>query len=899
LQEYRIPTQSGRLTPTADYAPSQYLQDRAMTTRRPLQTLSPPSASVLNTRYTLSLQHTNGYVAMEEQHQEDVASVVSDLSSLENGADDFERLMIQNARDERRLNEGLHGRVQAFRKARTHPRVGLTMDNLERNNARDGQATHVQFESPPSSSGSTRSDPAIRAPPGWGRKSRSNRNWMRTITYEDEEQQTPVTAADDTPNGADDDQYPPHPEDSPLSRKSSVHGTPRNDRSAEWDLTFELNEASIIASTPYIPRNTALDDIREREIASLKEEAVAIARLGRIRAGSPEETRRPRSASNRSANNAADGANGAEVDHVAQGPASPDKRLRTRTNSWKSIGKSQAVTGTGKENSPVTVMKTTTESMSIVERSVPATSQARPVRHRREDSQDLLRRLARLSNTPSPAHAAAARPQTAPANPANSSSQAMIANSTPTPSEGNAELPRESPPPDIPVEPPAPAEDVSQREEPEKIPPESEEPPAASQQLPSKESGEPPAEDVDATPIPVEQSVLLPKTPIVTGAWVDTPARTTRKPISTTRTPLQSPKKSPQKGKESEKGKEPAQAAVPIADQGPVGVATEVTRPQLPSSALHALVQEAKSHHRRQSADYGDSTINSLEELISTPPETEIDEDTLQDLRLDQAAPRNEAERQRQNEVQQLFRMNDKLRAARTSIRDASRGMKRVEDRVEHSEELEDARTTTRVSSRECPCMAEGGAHHFSLWRWSKGFFWDESLKTKRQGTRWRSWSGLTALSIIMVVSLLWWISEEIAWYVDLAVIARQECGANTSNSEFYCQHAYTDYSPYPFSVNPDAPAFPFVIPTLFYRNLIRFWWAPIWSLITWLWTSIFGADTTTHFASESLKAGMRNAATQTAAWARSATRTVTIGASSIAEEATWEQSMMNDEVVR
>jgi hypothetical protein len=52
-----------------------------MTTRRPLQTLSPPSASVLNTRYTLSLQHTNGNVAMEEQHQEDVASVVSDLSS--------------------------------------------------------------------------------------------------------------------------------------------------------------------------------------------------------------------------------------------------------------------------------------------------------------------------------------------------------------------------------------------------------------------------------------------------------------------------------------------------------------------------------------------------------------------------------------------------------------------------------------------------------------------------------------------------------------------------------------------------------------------------------------------------------------------------------------------------
>jgi hypothetical protein len=37
---------------------------------------------------------------------------------------------------------------------------------------------------------------------------------------------------------------------------------------------MDLNEALLIASTPYIPRNTALDDIRQREIESLKEQAV-------------------------------------------------------------------------------------------------------------------------------------------------------------------------------------------------------------------------------------------------------------------------------------------------------------------------------------------------------------------------------------------------------------------------------------------------------------------------------------------------------------------------------------------------------------------------------------------------------------------------------------------------
>ncbi|KAJ4377862.1 hypothetical protein N0V83_000692 [Neocucurbitaria cava] len=751
-----------------------------MTTRSPLQPLSPPSTNIINTRYArITATGPNGTVTMEERIQEDtqdLGSVVSGLSSLENDADDFEKLMIQNARDERRLNEALHGRVQAFRKARTHPRVGLTIDNLERNNARNdaavGTNAHVKFESPPSSSGSTRSDPAIHAPPGWGRKSRTNRNWMRTITYEadedeDQNQQTP-RPADDTPNGRYHDSYQQHVddaqdaniprrsvEDSPLSHKSSIQGTPRNDRSAEWDLTFEINEASIIASTPYIPRNTALDDIRQREMESLREQAVTTARLDRIREGSPEQTlKRPRSSSAKSVNIAPNGASNTE--QATQGADSPQKKLRTRTNSWQSIGKSQPVTGVGKEDS-LTAMYKSAETVGTVGEEVLVNSQkypSRPTRHRREDSQDLLRRLARVSNTPSPGRVAASRPQTVFARQTDSSTQATVTVTAPAPTEREEEPVVEAPEPDDVVEPAVTTEEPQAPRDAgislEPVP----------EPVPEAEDG-----DADATPMPMERSILNPKTPVVTGAWVETPGpRTIRKLVSTLRSPSNNILR---------KDKSPEKTDAPTMEETLETVTAEVSRPQLPSSALQALVQEAKANGREHSTDYGDSTINSLEDLI-TPlaanAGVEVDEDTLQGLQLPTSEPRNEAERQRQQELLHLHRMNDRLRTVRTNIRDASRGMKRVEDRVEHAEEEGENGTKGKIVYTACPCATNGG-HQFSLWKWWKSLFWQEGLKTERQAknSRWKFWGGLTGLGIFLMLFFTWWISEEIAWYVALS----------------------------------------------------------------------------------------------------------------------------------
>ncbi|KAF1947845.1 hypothetical protein EJ02DRAFT_6574 [Clathrospora elynae] len=837
-----------------------------MTTRQPLQPLSPPTANILNTRYAHLARITksaNGIVTMEERIHEqedmqDAVSVVSGLSSLENDAeDDFEKLMIQNARDERRLKQALNGRVQAFRKARTHPRVGLTIDNLERNNAAAGANAHAKFEGAPSSSGSTRSDPAIQVPAAWGRKSRSNRNWMRTITHEEQQQTTPVPT-DDTINGhfEDDDANAPRRsvEDSPLSHK----GTPRNARAEEWDLTFELNEASMIASTPYIPRNTALDDIRQREMESLREQAVATASLDRIRERSPEQTRR-RTSSTRTADHVAKITS--TNDQPTQGSASPQKMSHTRTKSWQAIGKSQPVTGIGKEDSPVALYKSA-ENIATVEREVFVSTQIdRPKRvsNRREDSQDLLRRLARVSHTPSPGRVAASRPQTAPP-------QTMLIDTEPVQTEGKDESVEEAPAPEPEVQP--------EHEEPKETPQTAERP---SEPAPVPKTAE--AEHVDTTPMPVERSILNPKTPVVTGAWVDTPGpRTARKPVSTERSPSRSPKKSSPR-----KSRSLVKAPTPTVEEAVEHVPAEAVRPQLPSSALHALVQEAKTHGRRQSADYGDSTINSLEELITPLPESlrvEMEEDTLQGLQLPTGVPRNEAERQRQQELLHLHRMNDRLRAARTSIRDASRGMKRVEDQVEHVDEGESG-AKVKVVHRDCPYATDGHEQTFSLWRWWKSFFWQQRLKTFRQtsNSRWKIWGGLTTLGIFLSFFFMWWISEEIA-------------------CEIYCHPLYARSSPYPFSVNMNAPRYPFVIPTLIYRAFIKEWWSPIYSFFSWIgatmWSCVFGfGDQTAHTAGHFIREGATSTVTSTGSWR------VSSDAAKVVEEAVWDVRIGDDEVLQ
>ncbi|KAF2712416.1 hypothetical protein K504DRAFT_464510 [Pleomassaria siparia CBS 279.74] len=865
-----------------------------MSPRRLLQPLSPLAGNTVGARYNYNSKtdDRDGVSKLEDEARDGGSeSVVSDLTSLENDADDFDKLIIQHERDERRLNNALNGQIRPFRKARIHPRVALTMDNLERNEARVHDGTlhakaHVKFGSPPSSGGSTRSDPAIQPPTGWGRKSRKQRDWLRTYNSEDEH--GPGTQEDTIDRLVEEDTTPQRAngasymegvdlpvasvEDSPLSRKGSHAGTPSSTRRRDtqlaqipdWDFTMDLNEASLIASTPYVPRNTnpAIEDIRQREIESLREQAVTTNRLDKIREHSPEETRRrPRSSSTHSTNHQTNGTTSTGQPTLSS--STSELRLHKRTNSWKTIGKSQAVIGDGGDqsiHSPVVVYSKSSETVGIVNRDLVANAPTSPQRpaYRREDSHDILRRLARVSSvTPSPGRNSDLRPQTSPTRQAGSSSQATASESLlPTAKDARSiEKPAQESAPAETIIPNSKSQSKQQTEK------------TQSQNPTAMPSPEPETVDVDATPMPVERSILNVKTPVVMGGWIDTPApRTNHRPLEPSRSRSRSPRKdSPSK---SEPQKEPeAQSA-----SATLAASISINRPTLPGSALESIVEERRARGRRpRSDDFGDSTMNSLEDILESSHIAEstevggVDEDTLQGLQVPTGVPRTEAERQRQQELLHLHRMNERLRAARVSIRDASRGMKRVEDQVEHQESgtLQDG---VRIVHRDCPCAAKS---HQCMSPWTVLWAGISSLfRDPNEKNNWR-W-GLTWLSIGTIIFWTWFISEAVA-------------------CDFYCHQEYAAFMD-GYGVDEDAPKWPKVIPTLFYRTFMQFWWQPLWAVIGWVGNTVYEFC----WADEAV---VQAATKTTVKIARAATRTVT------SMQETWDStepigSIYDDEVI-
>ncbi|OAG08370.1 uncharacterized protein CC84DRAFT_1162338 [Paraphaeosphaeria sporulosa] len=735
------------------------------------------------------------------------------LTSLESGADDFDRRMIQTVRDARR-NDAPTPKVHAFSKARVRPRVGVTLENLERHNAKNsvtlGPNAHVKFQSPPSSSGSTRSDPALNVPAGWGRKGRVRRNWMRDITTD--EKREPVAQEDTVDRLALDPEHTPprdadEPrqsiEDSPLSHKSSFHGTPSSQRRRSIeDWSFDMNEASLIASTPYRPRNTMLEDIRQREIESLKEQGVATDRLDRIRETSPEEIRRPRSASTKSAT--------VQENVTKQEETSPEQglselRLHKRNKSWQAVGKAPAMTGEGTEGSPIVVYKRSSETIGMVDsRLLAGQSNVKPPAARRDDSRDLLRRLARASSTPSPGRPELSRPQVAPTSQTGSSSRTMVTETSPsahTVREGSGAV---SVTEHIGSEKGHLLAETDQAQNTEK---------GRESRVGQLSTTEIQRNTINATPKPAERSTFNPKTPVVTGAWVDTMVgtpgpSTVQKPSgpSTSST-------SPQKG--SPRKQLPQDT--PAEDQQPT---PEVSKPTLPRSVLGALVEEARASGQRRPTDYGDSTINSLEELMAPIADTsesgEPDEDTIP---LDiSTKPRTEAERRRQEELFHIQNMDRRLRSTRTSLRDTSRGIRRVEEQIERGGErttiILDGNENEKSIDREykCPCVETGG-HQSSFWQISKLLFYDKRLKPKRRG-----W-GLTWLSIFLLTFVAWFILENICCEI---------WGHPTFAS------SYKGYG-----VVWGAPEYPYVLPTMTYRALIKPWWRPLHTFLSWIWGAV------------------------------------------------------------
>lgn len=241
-------------------------------------------------------------------------SVVSGLSSLENGTDDsLVRTLAQHARDQKRINGALRTGSPVFGRARVGRRAGLTSENLQRKDKIDSiQAIERELarETGSGSVTSEVSDPPLQVPKVWGRRSRKGHDWMSKINEGDsgpgtEKPSTPesgqgnsrngisaqqeesaidwLAAGADTPvRSAADEPYPG--EEAPRSATPSL---PRERSGSEGkrdaDDDHPVRPRQVSTSPQLTQKSAVLDRIREREIEAVKGRAVATSRLGELK----------------------------------------------------------------------------------------------------------------------------------------------------------------------------------------------------------------------------------------------------------------------------------------------------------------------------------------------------------------------------------------------------------------------------------------------------------------------------------------------------------------------------------------------------------------------------------------------------------------------------------------
>jgi hypothetical protein len=293
-------------------------------------------------------------------------------------------------------------------------------------------------------------------------------------------------------------------------------------------------------------------------------------------------------------------------------------------------------------------------------------------------------------------------------------------------------------------------------------------------------------EAVHVEPTPVTQTRdPTSKTPVTVGAWVDTPGRPAEQPTpNAVAEPIRPHAGAPSKRHPRRMLSEPAH----------------------PKSALEAVVQDAKEN---RDPLLGESTIASLEDIVHPnldPTNSTITQDVGEKSSAEPAKDQMEdgltqAEKDRREEDIALANLNKRLQSTRSNIKDANRGLRRIENRIEAATETEPERITEYIVQEESSeikwprhlrpythhnnrtiCEHCGGSYTsvwVGLWTEFRENFWTYDGGSNQDRFR-LTWFGWTVL--------LW-----CSWY----------------NLESSLQSAYGyRYNAY----------FPFVIPTLFFR---------------------------------------------------------------------------------
>lgn len=749
-----------------------------------------------------------------QAHDDDTLGSGSTVPELENETDTFGREIMQHERDARRLQHATRGDPQPLLKPRARPRISELVGRREREEDEISRQQHIRA----GSSGSNDSNPPLNVPREWGTRARSHRGWMRKIrepAVDDMDNPghiasrgllTPEEDADPprprTSYGNDDfwnreDDYAAAVENTPPSMKRArPNATIRDSNSTLRHIMdsedHDFSDLSLLTSTPAttkplrngLARNNAAPVEDYRSTTGYRQDLL----------------------SERSPNRNTTRDRGSALDFDDK-PTAPRREVISRP-ATTSYAEARVARRSGlvsnKENVPVDDAHATyskaSESITIADRTARAVTfkQHQRPSHARNGSLGLLQRLA-TSLSPSPGR---------------SSSEAASSNE-PLPGETNKAVHRRTTDNDH-VEPTQP---VMRRPHRKSSGSQAEE--GNSRAKPSHAGFEKPKQgeymEPDETPAPRERP-LDDKTPVVTGAWVDTPgpAKDTRPPLTNSHTAPVIPS---------------ASKEIVLHNKGEADMASQDTsrapyrNPNRAKSVLEEIVRDAR---KDPTGTFGDATIQSLEDIVH--PNTDPTDTTLTfddaTSNLDFGRPLTQAEKDRRQEDLAIEAMNKHLRAARTSIKDADRGLQRVENKWESTSHVESSQTTTTTTSRptqvvpldrdwKTVCAHCGGSYHslwWGLWTELRSVFYNYD-KNARLGIR-ITWPGLLVLTY-----LLWHILENVL-------------------CSYYCHPLYAEYM-HGFGVDPDAPRYPFVIPTLLFRPL-RPVWKPAFKWIEASCTTVF-----------------------------------------------------------
>jgi hypothetical protein len=743
-----------------------------------------------------------------QAHDDDTLGSGSSAAALDNETDTFGREIMQHERDARRLQNATRGDAPVL-KPRARPRISELVAHRAREDAGISDQRHIRT----GSSGSNDSNPPLNVPREWGTRARSHRGWMRRIR-----EPSMILDINDAGHATDKGLLTPEEEDKP--RRTSYGSDNIWNREDERAVASENTPPSMKRARPNASNATTREsnstlrhilDSEDHEFGELSLLTSTPATTKPVRNGLAQDNTegagryntasyRQDLLSERSPNRRSALARKREDALDLDDHRTMSRRENVPRQTTSSYAEARLARRTGlisnKENLPADdardALPKANETVTISERTARAVTfkqQQRPS-HTRNSSLGLLQRLA-TSLSP---------------NSGKSSSDAVTSsgNELVSGEENNAIRRRTTGSAHAEAAQPVlrrvhRKSSGSQAEEARPIARLSNNVPVKSDQDEDSKPNE--------TPVPREKP-LDQKTPVVTGAWVDTPgpSKDSRPALSSSHTvPDIKSNTSSKNTALHEKGARNTTSK--DADRVPYG------DPNRPKSVLEEIVRDAR---RDSTGTFGDATIQSLENIIH--PNTDPTDTTLAsdggykdaNENLDIGRPLTQAEKDRRQEDLAIEAMNKHLRAARTSIKDADRGLQRVENKWETTSHIEAPQPATATSKpkhattldRDWKTVCEhcGGSYNslwWGLWTELRSVFYVYD-KNSRFGIR-LTWPGLLALTW-----LLWYILENILCYN-------------------YCHPLYAEYMT-GFGVDMDAPVYPFVIPTLLFRPLRPIW---------------------------------------------------------------------------